>query len=205
MIKMLIIDYGMCNLNSVRKKFTKIGIQSTISTDPDKIIAAEKLVLPGIGHFKVAVENLKKSGLWDALNHAVTIKHVPILGICLGMQLMAKHSEEGGVYGLGWFDAQVVRFKVNDRIKYKIPHMGWNTAKIMKHSSLLNGVSENQEFYFVHSYHYQCQEASEVLTYTDYEYEFCSAVERDNIFGVQFHPEKSHEHGEQILKNFAAL
>jgi imidazole glycerol-phosphate synthase subunit HisH len=205
MAQVIIIDYGMANLNSVKRKFVKIGVNATISSAPQQITTADRLVLPGVGHFKRAVFNLKDSRIWDALNEAVLVRKVPILGICLGMQLMARHSEEGDVDGLGWFNADVVRFKATDRLKYKIPHMGWNTVRVCKDSTLFKGVLEHSEFYFVHSYHYHGQDPSEILSYTTYEYEFCSAVEKGNIFGVQYHPEKSHEVGEKILRNFAEL
>lgn len=202
---MVIIDYGMGNLNSVKRKFSKNGIESIISNDPDEVLKAEKLVLPGVGHFKKAVQNLKISGLWDALNHAVVTEKVPILGICLGMQLMAKHSEEGDVSGLGWFDGEVVKFKVKDQIKHKIPHIGWNTARKYKDSFLFDGLPDNPEFYFVHSYHFKSNDQSDVLSYTNYEYGFCSAIQKDNVYGVQFHPEKSHDIGEQMLLNFSRI
>jgi imidazole glycerol-phosphate synthase subunit HisH len=205
MKQVVIVDYGMGNLNSVKRKLTKIGVESTISSDPEQMIAAHKIVIPGVGHFKKAVGNLQSSGLWDALNNAALIQHVPVLGICLGMQIMAKHSEEGDVDGLGWFNANVIRFKVNDQLQYKIPHMGWNTVKVRKTSPLFFGLPENPEFYFVHSYHCQSHDLSEVLANTIYEYDFCSALEKDNIFGLQFHPEKSHDVGEQLLRNFARL
>ena len=201
----VIVDYGMGNLNSVKHKFSKIGIASVISHDCQEILSAHRLVLPGVGHFKKAVYNLKTSGLWDALDEAVLKRNIPILGICLGMQLMAKHSEEGDVGGLGWFSGDVIRFKATDRLKYKIPHMGWNTVRVCKDSALFKGVPEHSEFYFVHSYHYESDDPSEILTYTTYEYEFCSAVEKGNIFGLQYHPEKSHDVGEQLLLNFAKI
>jgi glutamine amidotransferase len=195
----------MGNLNSVKRKFDKIGVVSKISTTPKQIICADKLVLPGVGHFKMAVNNLKSTGLWEALNEAVLVKKITIIGICLGMQLMAKHSEEGDVDGLGWFNANVVRYKIKDKIKYKIPHMGWNTLNFRKPSALFDGVSESAEFYFVHSYHIESHEKSDVLAYTNYEYDFCSSLEKENMHGLQCHPEKSHEIGEKLLLNFAKL
>ena len=201
----VIVDYGMGNLNSVKRKFARIGVEATITRDFRQIITAHKLVLPGVGHFEKAVGNLKEWGLWDALNDTVLVKKVPILGICLGMQLMAKHSDEGSVDGLGWFNGDVIRFKATDRLKYKIPHMGWNSVRVCKDSALFHDIPENSEFYFVHSYHYQSHDPSEVLTYTTYEYEFCSAVAKGNIFGLQYHPEKSHDIGEKMLLNFAKI
>lgn len=141
----------------------------------------------------------------EALSEAVLVKKIPVLGICLGMQLMAQSSEEGNVEGLGWFKAKVVKFKVSDTLKYKIPHMGWNEINICKPSMLMNNISDGSEFYFVHSYHIVCEEQADVLNQTEYDYRFCSAIEKENIFGVQYHPEKSHEQGEKLLKNFIQL
>ncbi len=203
--KIIIVDYGMGNLNSVKRKFHLIGTNADISSSPSDILNSGKIVLPGVGHFRKAVENLKQLHLWDALNEAVLVKKIPIIGICLGMQLMGKHSEEGDVDGLGWFDASVVRFKITDKLKHKIPHMGWNNLRMNKSSKLFDGVAENSEFYFVHSYHMVSDRLSEVLCYTNYEYDFVSAVESGNIFGLQFHPEKSHDQGEKILMNFSRL
>jgi imidazole glycerol-phosphate synthase subunit HisH len=201
----MVVDYGMGNLHSVSRKLTKIGVEATICGDPKELLSAHKLVLPGVGHFKKAVLNLKTSGLWDALNELVLIKQVPILGICLGMQLMGEHSEEGDVDGLGWFQANVVRFDVKDTIKYKVPHMGWNTVKRCKESLLFQGVDENAEFYFVHAYHMKPNEIAQASAFTNYEYDFCSAMEKENIYGIQFHPEKSHDAGEKVLLNFAKM
>jgi len=205
MNKVLIIDYGMGNLNSVKRKLSRIGIDAKISNNPLEIANSISLILPGVGHFKKAIENLKKMQLWDALNDAVLSKKKPILGICLGMQLMAKHSEEGDAEGFGWFDADVVKLKVTDNLKYKVPHTGWNQVIELKESRLMKGIPELSEFYFVHAYHFKCNDPVDILNETDYEYRFTSAVEKENIFGVQYHPEKSHDIGEQFLKNFINL
>jgi glutamine amidotransferase len=201
----IIVDYGMGNLSSVQRKFSKMGIETTITNDIKQIRKADKLILPGVGHFKKAVENLKSLGLWDVLNESVLIKKIPVMGICLGMQLMAKRSEEGYTDGLGWLNADIVRFQVADALKHKVPHIGWNTIQQAKSSILLNNVSPDAEYYFVHSYHAKANNPSEVLSYSNYEYEFVSAMEKDNIFGFQFHPEKSHSIGEQLLLNFSRL
>lgn len=203
--KTIIIDYGMGNLFSVKKKLKKIGFDCEVSNIRQEIEAASKLILPGVGHFSMAVQNLKTLGLWNAINDAVLEKKTPILGICLGMQLMAKHSEEGDTHGFGWFDAHVQKFKITDKLKYKVPHMGWNDVKLVKPSILFDGVPQNTEFYFVHSYHLICHNPNDALNETTYEYPFVSAIEKDNIFGLQYHPEKSHDAGEIILRNFMKL
>ena len=204
-MKITIIDYGMGNLRSVQKKFQRVGAESEISSDLDVIRKSEKLILPGVGHFANGVKKLKESGIWDVLSQKVLVDKTPILGICLGMQLMAKHSEEGDVEGLGWFDADVVKFTIKNKLKYKVPHMGWNNAVIKKESLLFNNVPEDAMFYFVHSYHIKCNDEKDILTTTEYEHEFTSAIQKGNIYGTQFHPEKSHDWGEQLFKNFVDL
>lgn len=203
--KIIIIDYGMGNLRSVQKKLIRVGASVEISSDPQSISMANKLILPGVGHFANGVKKLHEYKIWDALNEAVLVNKTPILGICLGLQLMAKHSEEGNVSGLGWFDADIIKFKVQDRLKYKVPHMGWNNALGNKQSNLFNGISEEAMFYFVHSYHIKCNCVSDILTTTEYEYSFTSSIQKENIYGTQFHPEKSHDWGELLFKNFANL
>lgn len=200
-----IINYGMGNLHSVYKKLSRLNAQAIIATTGEEILKADKIILPGVGHFGKTIENLKQSGIYDALNEAVLIKRIPILGICLGMQLMAKESEEGNAAGFGWLDARVVKFKIQNKIKYKVPQTGWNTINICKESSLLKNIDDHSEFYFLHSYHYVASNQKDVLTKTGYEYEFVSAVEKENIFGTQFHPEKSHSSGDRLFKNFIQL
>lgn len=201
----VIIDYGMGNLRSIQKKMIQIGVNAEISKDIKIIAKADKLILPGVGHFANGIKNLKQYGLWDLLNSKVLIEKTPILGICLGMQLMANHSEEGDLDGLGWIDANVVRFKINNKLKYKVPHIGWNTTFINKKSTLLNEISNDSMFYFVHSYHIKCHNNEDILTTSHYEYSFSSAIQKDNIYGTQFHPEKSHNWGEQLLINFVNI
>jgi glutamine amidotransferase len=202
MAGIIIVDYGMGNLRSVQKKFERINVNAEITGDVVKISNAKRLVLPGVGHFANGVKKLKESGIWDVLNKSVLIDRVPIIGICLGMQLMAKKSEEGDIEGFGWFDANVVRFRVSDKIKYKVPQMGWNNVSISKENPFFKGIDPESQFYFVHSYHWVCNNVADELTSTIYDYKFTSAVCRDNILGVQFHPEKSHGQGELLLKNF---
>jgi glutamine amidotransferase len=203
--KIIIVNYGMGNLRSVQKKFNRIGADAIITSDVEKIKNAWKLVLPGVGHFKKGVRNLKESGIWDVLNEVVLVKKTPILGICLGMQLMAKYSEEGDVEGLGWFDANVIKFRINNTLKYKVPHMGWNTIVAKRENALISGISSEAMFYFVHSYHIKCDTEEDILASTEYEYKFTSVIQKNNIYGTQFHPEKSHGYGEKILENFVSL
>ncbi len=204
-MRIVIVDYGMGNLRSVEKKFHLVGSNAVISSDLKLIEQADKLVLPGVGHFANGVKKLNELGLWGLLNKKVLQDKVPILGICLGMQLMAKFSEEGDVNGFGWFDAEVIKFRMKNNLKYKVPHMGWNNIVQKKESMLLKNVSSDAMFYFVHSYHIKCNNKEDVLTTTEYEYEFASAIEKENIFGVQFHPEKSHDMGERLIKNFVNI
>jgi glutamine amidotransferase len=196
-----IIDYGMGNLGSVKKAFELLKCKIEISNNPEKIRCANKIVLPGVGQFRAGMNNLRNMNLIDAINDAVNIKKKPILGICLGMQLLAKHSEEGDSSGLGWIDAEVVRF-VNIANKLKIPHMGWNSIQQVKECPILDFNNNNYEFYFVHSYHFKANDPNDIIAHTNYYYDFVSVVQKGNIFGVQFHPEKSHDGGRNLLQKF---
>lgn len=204
-MEITIIDYGMGNLHSIEKKIKSLGHIPTITSNPAIILKADKIILPGVGHFKKAMENLKALHLIGTLNEAVLVNEKPILGICLGMQLMAKKSEEGKTEGLNWLNAEVVKFNVNNTLKFKIPHTGWNQVSIAKESRLMKNIDNNAEFYFVHSYHIKTEDPTIILNETEYEYKYPSALEKDNIFGVQYHPEKSHDVGAQLLKNFIEL
>ena len=201
-MKIVIVDYGMGNIHSVARKIKLLGFEYCVSARAEDILSADRIILPGVGHFGKAMNNLKELQLIESLNEAVLIKKTPILGICLGMQLMARSSEEGNSIGLGWVDAEVVEFTVSDTFKFKVPHTGWNSIQKQKESSTNNGLSDEEYFYFVHSFHFVCNEKSAVLHTTFYDYEFTSAVEKENIIGVQYHPEKSHEAGLMLLKNF---
>jgi glutamine amidotransferase len=201
-----IIDYGVGNSGSIVNMLKKVGVKSTISSDPSEIAAAEKIILPGVGAFDVGIKNLKSSGLIDVLNEQVAEKKKPFLGICLGMQLLAKSSEEGNENGLGWIDAEVMKFDFNgDNGDLKIPHMGWNQIKNKKSHRILNNLGDESRFYFVHSYYMKCNQPDDGLLTCNYGIDFTCAVQKDNIMGVQFHPEKSHKFGMQLLKNFSEL
>jgi glutamine amidotransferase len=203
--RITIVDYGMGNLHSVRRRFERIGVNTIVASDANDLRRAERVVLPGIGHFQRAMENLRALHLLEALDEVARARRVPVLGICLGMQLMARRSEEGGDQGLGWVDAEVVRFRVDDPVRYKVPHIGWNGITVRKDSALLKGVPSDGQFYFAHSYHLVTSAASIVLCETAYSHPFASAIESENLFGVQFHPEKSHGVGELVLRNFVRL
>jgi glutamine amidotransferase len=201
----VIVDYHLGNLGSIKNMLKRIGSESLISSDFADIQEAEKLILPGVGNFGQGMRNLEASGLLPVLEDRVIQKRTPILGICLGMQLFARKSEEGGSRGLGWIDAEVVRFKFDDKERHlKIPHMGWNLVEIRQRDPLFEEMHPEPRFYFVHSYHVVCRNEEEVLTQTFHGYEFVSSVKRGNIYGVQFHPEKSHKFGMKLLDNFVS-
>jgi len=202
----VIIDYGLGNPLSIKNMLKKAGFEKVIvSNEHDKISKAEKLILPGVGHFAQGMENLQTQGLITLLNELVLEQKKPILGICLGMQLMTKHSEEGNCEGLGWINAQTKKFQFADK-SLKIPHMGWNdTVFLTKPFSETNFEENPPRFYYVHSYYVQCNEKENILSTADYGKEFTSGFIKDNIMGVQFHPEKSHVFGKEFLKVFASI
>lgn len=197
-----IVDYNMGNLGSISNMLKKIGVEATITADPGAIACAQKLILPGVGAFDAGMENLERSGLVPILNQRVLQDGVPVLGICLGMQLMTRSSDEGTRPGLGWIDAAALRFRPADKT-LKVPHMGWNRVVPARAAPLTEGLPDEPRFYFVHSYFVQCHNPTDVLLTTPYGGEFHSAFEHGNVSGVQFHPEKSHKFGMALLRNFA--
>ncbi len=200
-----IINYGLGNLTSIRNMCRRIGVDAEITADPAVIGSADRLILPGVGHFRKGMENLHGSGLKLLLDRLVLEEKRPILGICLGAQLMTGHSEEGDTDGLGWVDADTVRFRNGGVAGLKVPHMGWREIKITAENPLLAGLPGEPRFYFVHSYHFEFRQPAEVTATALYGYEFACAFRKNNIYGTQFHPEKSHKFGMKVLENFAAL
>jgi glutamine amidotransferase len=200
-----IVNYGLGNIGSILSMLRKLGKPGVATDDPQKIAVAEKLILPGVGSFDAAVTNLKGKGLWNVLDRRVREDHVPILGICLGMQLFSFGSEEGNLPGFGWIQARFVRFTPSVGSSLRVPHMGWNSVRIVNPSGILPIAKEPRRFYFVHSYKAVCDRQEDVLGVTDYGGEFVSAYGRKNVTGVQFHPEKSHRFGLDLFENFLRL
>jgi len=201
-----ILDFGIGNLGSILNMLKMLKIKAKISSNVADVESADKLILPGVGAFDNGMRALSDSGLFPILNKKVVDEKTPILGICLGTQMIAKRSEEGDLPGLGWVDAEVVRFRFEgDANSLRIPHMGWNTVKIHGEPSIFKDMDEEPRFYFVHSYHLVCKDKKDVLATTHYGYDFASSVRKGNIYGTQFHPEKSHKFGMRLLKNFSEL
>jgi imidazole glycerol-phosphate synthase subunit HisH len=201
-----IVDYGVGNPGSILNMFRRLGIESAITSDARDIAAASKIVLPGVGAFDHAVTEMSRRGIDAVLHDRVLGARVPILGICLGMQLMSRGSDEGSSPGLGWIDAHTARFAfAADAPGFRAPHMGWNTVSLRRPNPLLGPEVGESRYYFVHSYHVHCRDSNDVIGTTSYGIEFTAAIRRGNIFGTQFHPEKSHRFGLAILRRFGEL
>jgi glutamine amidotransferase len=199
----VIVDYGMGNLGSIANILRKVGSDAVVSRDPYVIEQASKLILPGVGAFDEGMKNIRTLGLQDVLARRALQDRIPTLGICLGMQLMARRSEEGNLDGLAWLDGDVKRFRFPpDRSELKVPHMGWNTVKAAKESLLLAQYEEPPRFYFVHSYYVLCDDPGDVLATASHGGDFTAAFQKGNLMGVQFHPEKSHKFGMVLFRNF---
>lgn len=200
----LIIDYGVGNLTSIANMLKKAGAESKISNNEEDILKADKIILPGVGSFEYGMDKLKNMSSFQILENEILSNKKPVLGVCLGAQLLFKSSEEGNhPQGLGWIDGTIQKFREQEfAAGEKIPHMGWNLVEQKKESKLLQGLDEHSRFYFVHSYHMLANNPDDVLMKTSYGYEFVSAVEKGNILGVQFHPEKSHKFGLKLYSNF---
>lgn len=198
-----IVDYGMGNLGSIQNMLKRIGVMATITGDPHAIADATKIILPGVGAFDHAMTRIADSGLRDVLDRKALVDHIPVLGICLGMQLLTRGSEEGKLPGLGWINAVSRRFPNQPGVK--VPHMGWNLARLSNPSRMTEGFEGEIRFYFVHSYYVSVELPQDSILKTNYVFEFDSAIQSGNIYGAQFHPEKSHRFGMRLLKNFADL
>lgn len=200
----VILDYGMGNVGSIQNMLKKIGVQEVkISRDPEDIRRADKLILPGVGAFDAGMERLREFGLPDQIREHALEQGKPLLGICLGMQLLGRSSEEGTLPGLGLLPFSCKRFVLPPEGGLKIPHMGWDRTYVRAQTPLTEGLEPRERYYYVHSYHAVCEDPANVLMECEYGYRFSSAVYGGRIYGVQFHPEKSHLYGMKLLKNFA--
>jgi glutamine amidotransferase len=200
-----IVDHGMGNLGSVQNMLRKLGVDSTRTMDPDEIRAADRIILAGIGAFDGAMARLEELGLVDVLNEQVLDRRVPVLGVCLGMQLMAHRSDEGQLGGFGWINATVEAFTFDDGARLPTPHMGWEVVTPRRESPLLPDDGTERRFYFSHGYHLVCNDDADVAATATYGYPFAAAVHRRNVLGTQFHPEKSHAFGMDVYRRFVGL
>lgn len=199
----VIVDYGLGNLGSIKNMLQYIGFDAVISSDKEQIAGAGKLILPGVGSFDQGMSNLHERGLVPVLNQRVLEDQVPILGICLGMQLFGTKSEEGALPGLSWLDQESKKFNPTGDKSFPVPHLGWEYVFSTQHNSkLLEGFDEEKRFYFAHSYYVKSNNRQEVILEADYIHKFDAAVQKEHIVGVQFHPEKSHQFGMRLLTNF---
>lgn len=201
-----IIDYNMGNVGSIANMIKYVGEESIITRDPKEIEKAKKIILPGVGSFDTGIENLLEYGLVNILNHIVLEKKIIVFGICLGMQLLSKKSREGNLNGLGWIEAETVKFEFSGNPKLNTPYMGWNDIYVKKQNEgILKDLPNDPRFYFDHSYHLKCQDEKDIMADCEYGYTFPCAIHSDNIYGAQFHPEKSHKYGMKVFENFINL
>lgn len=201
-----LIDYGVGNINAFVNVYKRVDVPVKIAKIKEDLIGAEKLILPGVGHFDHAMTQLNNSGMRDTLDKMVLLDKIPVIGICVGMQMMANNSDEGTMEGLKWIDASVRKFdesKINQVTR--LPHMGWNDVRPVKDIPLFKGLEKDAIFYFLHTYYFECANPEDVMAVTEYGGEFASAAHHENKYGIQFHPEKSHSYGETLLHNFAKL
>jgi glutamine amidotransferase len=201
-----LIDYGVGNIFAFQNVYKRLDIPTKIAKTYEDLSDAKKLILPGVGSFDYAIEQLNASGMREKLDELVLEQKVPVIGICVGMQMMGNRSDEGKLEGLKWIDSEILKFDESIiKQRTKLPHMGWNDVSPVKNHPLFIGLEKEAIFYFLHSYYFKCNNPTESIAVSDYGISFTSAVNRDNVFGIQFHPEKSHQYGEKLLHNFAML
>lgn len=201
-----LIDYGVGNIFAFQNVYKRLNIPTKIAKTSDDLEAAEKLILPGVGSFDFAMNQLNNSGMREKLDQLVLETKIPIIGICVGMQMMGNRSDEGKSDGLGWINADILKFDENlISHRTKLPHMGWNDVVPVANHPLFEGLEKDAIFYFLHSFYFKCKNPHESIAVSDYGIKFTSAVNYNNIYGIQFHPEKSHQNGEKLLHNFAKL
>ncbi len=201
-----LIDYGVGNIFAFQNVYKRLDIPTKIAKTQEDLLGASKLILPGVGSFDYAMGQLNASGMREKLDELVLEKKVPVIGICVGMQMMGNRSDEGKLEGLKWIDSEILKFDENlIQQRTKLPHMGWNDVAPAKNHPLFVGLEKEAIFYFLHSFYFKCKIPEETIAVSDYGISFSSAVNKDNIYGIQFHPEKSHKYGEKLLYNFAKL
>lgn len=201
-----LIDYGVGNINAFVNVYKRVDIPVKVAKNAQDLEGAQKLILPGVGHFDHAMSQLNNSGMRAKLDELVLQEKIPVIGICVGMQMMGNYSDEGNMEGLKWIDASVKKFdetKINQVTR--LPHMGWNDVKPKKDLALFKGLEEDAIFYFLHTYYFECNNPDDIMAVSDYGIEFACAAHHENKYGIQFHPEKSHHYGETLLHNFAKL
>jgi glutamine amidotransferase len=201
-----LIDYGVGNIFAFQNVYKRLDIPTKIAKAAEDLIDVEKLILPGVGSFDYAMNQLNNSGMREKLDELVLVKKVPVIGICVGMQMMGNRSDEGKLDGLKWIDAEILKF--NESLiqqRTKLPHMGWNDVSPIENHPLFIGLEKEAIFYFLHSFYFKCNNSNDSIAFSEYGISFSSAVNHNNIYGIQFHPEKSHQYGEKLLHNFAKL
>jgi glutamine amidotransferase len=201
-----IIDYGVGNINAFVNVYKRVNVSTKIAKTAADLEDAQKIILPGVGHFDHAMSELIKSGMREKLDELIMVKKVPVIGICVGMQMMGNSSDEGKLEGLKWIDASIKKFD-ESKIQQvtRLPHMGWNDVHLVISNPLFAGLEKDALFYFLHSYYFECNDTADILATSEYGGQFTCAVHHENVYGIQFHPEKSHHYGEMLLHNFAKL
>ncbi len=201
-----IIDYGVGNIFAFQNVYKRLDIPTKIAQTSQDLSDAQKLILPGVGSFDYAMSQLNSSGMREKLDELVSEKKIPVIGICVGMQMMGNRSDEGKLEGLKWIDSEILKFDESlIQQRTKLPHMGWNDVMPVNDHPLFRGLEKDAIFYFLHSYYFKCNNPEDSIAVSDYGLSFSSAVNKNNIYGIQFHPEKSHQYGEKLLHNFANL